>query len=1290
MFKNLNVSSGPLSTKPTESALVPQQVLDLIQSNPINNDTTLVQTGNRTLNYDPSNIGVPDLPTYGVEQVPVIAGQADFNGPVNYDVPYTTKVVPLSDEQSLMDYREQGERLAEPTNYPVFNTQESTAESLGNAIKDIGTAYKNFGVETLKRTSDPGKEAADLSYLANKLAEPMFRPEEAPAKQRNLWANEEFRNTFFSDMGVGNPDGTINQQVVDALPGIMLLTTAGALSDVRSRRYKDFVENETKDYDFDLLTQSINEDLSPEERDSRYKSAQEAIGRNPQEQPVMTSFVNSFKDRLGKLSVRPTSAGSMYRPNSVSQNSAAGAAYTAYTEGLFNIGKDKHGTYYPILTEKGESLLNRTQHAAAVYDIDLRAQGVNEPLIKSQSNSPVANRYSGKYDMMINNNKRLNPDIDLTEAFAITNSAVGYVVNPANLRLLDQMINNIAPIVMQGNKPTPQLEAGEFTMQGRLIQPNRGATPTDTTFSGYSGDTFTIPFAYSSSVYNKSIVDLSPAKVEEKVKELLADKVPVKDIIKTITDINQSKLNQVYKHLNDYLKGNLTRGVRFGTLKISGSTNRFFMTATDINQGNHGGTIRPAMSFGKKYSAVVSSNLTDFVNDSHKMADSVYNTSKSGADLGNEINKNLWNLGDSKLAKLDAAYQMAKVAHEFGLMSVQGNRPTPQDFIKGFKTENLINLAALGNKFLQWSNGTLPSNDTTAISPKIKNLAELFTKKEWEYLVNNAIMAHDIVSTSKRGGGTVVLDATLESDASQSNAAIMSLVIGNVKIANILGFYFGADKLYENVREEYKDLRNLVSSAVDEDIDATMTSDKEQDRKESLKKYLNSAREVHGSSFDKMYARGIVVAGLYGKAAEALFTEAETMIASIGLSSELDALENEYNGNRQELLEDIASCYATSMKRHLSDLQGFQKLTSGMASLKAAANGDTEIKVLGNTTIDLGISYATQASDEANTVRNILGLPEEVSTMSGIARDLGASESAGKSLREIRQQRERLAKTNKNIVDLDDQLLASTHSGGKVRKAMPVTITQSGDSFFQATSYLYANQRNESDQPLNMYGIHDAQKTAPGSTLLMHNAYNNISPYILAENSTNLLQSIYDSIDNKDYPAALADVRKAGFANIGSLGKYKAMGGYFDRLYNSKYYIPRNIERGRKTEKSAYDIFSDKYRDEILNIAIGLGWAPPTNRNIDRHENNKVSVDTFQKLFALIKYSEGFARKGEAHPFPSLDKMVSSYNANQKSMNEWGTSPQTRKTRMLDKFKADNQSMVKLMKSNKNYIVNSK
>jgi len=79
MFKNLNVSSGPLSTKPTESALVPQQVLDLIQSNPINNDTTLVQTGNRTLNYDPSNIGVPDLPTYGVEQVPVIAGQADFN-----------------------------------------------------------------------------------------------------------------------------------------------------------------------------------------------------------------------------------------------------------------------------------------------------------------------------------------------------------------------------------------------------------------------------------------------------------------------------------------------------------------------------------------------------------------------------------------------------------------------------------------------------------------------------------------------------------------------------------------------------------------------------------------------------------------------------------------------------------------------------------------------------------------------------------------------------------------------------------------------------------------------------------------------------------------------------------------------------------------------------------------------------------------------------------------------------------------------------------------------------------
>jgi hypothetical protein len=1284
MFKNLNVSSGPLSSKPSESALVPQQVLDLIQTSPINNDTALVQTGNRTLNFDPNKTGVPDLPTYGVEQVPAISGQT------SPDIPYTTNVVPLSDEQSLQDYREQGERLAEPTNYPIFNTQESTAESLGNAIRDIGTAYKNFNVETLKRTTDPGEEAADLSHLANKLAKPMFRPDEAPAKQRNLWANDEFRNTFFSDMGVGNPDGTINQQVVDALPGIMLLTTAGALSDVRSRKYKDFVEKETREYDFESLDQNTNENLSPEERDARYKAAQEAIGSSPQDQPVMTSFVNSFKDRLGKLSVRPTSAGSIYRPNSVSQNSAAGAAYTAYTEGLFNIGKDKHGTYYPILTEKGERLVDRTQHAAAVYDVDLRAQGVNEPLIKSQSNAPVANRFAGKYDMMVNNSKRLNPDIDLTEAFAITNSAVGYVVNPVNLRLLGQMANNIAPITMQGNKPIPTLETGEFTMQGRLIQPSTGLTPTGNTFNGYSGETFKIPFAYSSSVYNKSIVDLSPAKVEEKVKELLADNVPIPDIIKTITDINKSKLDQVNKHINDYLEGNLKRGVRFGTLKISGSTNRFFMTATDINQGNHGGTIRPVMSFGKKYSTIVSSNVTDFINDSHRMADSVYNTGKSGIDLGNEINKNLWDLGDSKLAKLDAAYQMAKAAHEFGLMSIQGNRPTPQDFIKAFRTDSLINLAALGSKFLQWSNGSLPSNDTTAISPKIKTLSELFTKKEWEYLVNNAIMAHDIVSTAQKGGGSVVLDATLESDASQSNASIMSLAIGNIKIANILGFYFGADKLYENVREEYKDLRNLVSSAVDEDIDATMTSDKEKDRKEALKKYLDSAREVHGSSFDKMYARGIVVAGLYGKAAEALFTEAETMISSIGLSNELDALENEYNGNRQELLEDIASCYATSMKRHLADLQGFQKLVAGMASLKAAANGKTEIKVFGNTTIDLGISYATQASDESNTVREILGLPEEVSTMSGIARDLGASESAGKSLREIRQQRERLAKTNKNITDLDDQLLAATHAGGKVRKAMPVTITQSGDSFFQATSYLYANRRNKSDQPLNMYGIHDAQKTAPGSTLLMHNAYNNISPYLLAENSTNLLQNIYDSIVKEDYPAALADVRKDGYANIGALGKYKAVGGYFNRLYNSKYYIPRNIERGRKTDKSAYDIFSDNYRDEVLNIAISLGWAPPTNRNIDKHENNKVSVDTFQKLFALIKYSEGFAKKEEAHPFPSLEKMVSSYNANQKAIKEWGTSPHTRKTRMLEKFKNDNQSMIRLMKSNKNYIVNSK
>jgi len=1278
---NARPKTGPLSGGAAEPALIPESVQRQIEVNPIPRSMNLVQPEGTQVQYQSDMYQVP---RYSVEEVPT---ESDFGAST------TASTVPIDYASEVpIDIEEQGMRLAEPTQLPNFNTPDEAYETINRAVQDLGPVYSSFKVDLEKRKSfkdDDGNEAIALSKHSNDFAERLYAGE-------GIFGNENLSNLYQNDLGITEENSA-------SLGGGLMLAAAGALSNVKARKYKDFIENKKTGsveptYE-DIIENPFNlsKGMPQEERKKIYSEANEAIRADPNSQPVMQSFVTDLQDRIGKNFARPDTPGGSATPRKISREIAAAEAYSLYDKGYIDVGKDKNGVYYPLMTPKGEDMLSDTRHAAAIYDVELRHMNVNEPLIRSQSTPPANFRFAGKQQMFAPNLKfKDNLGMDVIDAAIAIQAAVGFKVNPTNLSLLNQMASNAFSL---GPNQQPDLSTAVFSASGNLINAGNNISSGN---SAFVNQTFSVPFAYSDSPYAKSIADLSLGKVSEKVKELVATGMPQGKIAETVGDINTRKLQQVSKHLSDYLNANLAKGIRFNMMQRSGSTNRMFPLATDMNVTNHSGTIRPGVDFGLKLTSTIRGSLSNTVSRAKDIANKVYDTkNKSGVAVGEAIHRALWDLPKEDRVLLDAMYQIGKFAQDFGLISFRNFRPTPKDYIEAVTPDVLKRMAAFGTKFKSWSEGNLPKTAEQAdLPPSFNNdLAAFFEKKEWGPRVRNAIMAADLVAAAERGGGVVTLDAPIETDASQSNAMIIAMLIGDLKVANILGGYFGGDLNYSTVRKDYKDLRNLVSSTVNTDIDNTLRGVDEATKREAFKSLMDEAKLMYGSEFDKIYARGIVVAGLYGKHPEYMFTEVETMLSKLaGLSDKLDGIEAMYT-SRKQFLEDLCSIFSTSMRNHLKNLQGWQQVASSIASLKAAFNGSSRIKSFGNTYIDLGSSYATLIEDESNTVKNLLDLPDEVKNLSGRAYNISAPGSVGKSLADLREMRDRLKELNVNIEDYEEQLFMSAFAGDKARKALPVVLIQSGDAFQMASAIVYANQGNPDNEPLNVYSIHDATGTAPGSTLLMYNAYNNISPYIMAKNSKNILQDLEQSMLN-DFNEATAEVKKSGKANIGTLGKYKAMGGYFDRLYNSLFMVSRDELRGRVDLDPEYTKISRDYNRAVVDLAISFGWLAPTNRNEQKKPNNIITPQQFAMLSRLAIIHAGWNENNQ-NTFPSLDKLVEQHNQNVSNFNKANKKNpdikdkkyfkmDSRNRYKFNNFIANNETLVKEMASNQNQIVNAK
>ena len=1308
------VTSAPLGSI-GQSTPVPQEILDQITTDPIPESMRGVLQGQSP---EAATGSVPELPRYGLVppqisqdeyDAAIAAGEVDNNTALD-----STVMQRLSEEQRYEDRNEQAWRLAAPQEAPDFSTPDQAMNSVGNAIGEIGEAYKAYRVGPGKTNS---VEDHNLSEHANNFANSYFAPDSVGnTPWSRLMSNKSVADNVAQQAGLIDVNGNVNQQAVNSFGSVAALATTGVIDDIVKQRLVDQTEEGEKPFRYDASQFTVGKESkvkTPEEKQVYFDEMTGEVGARPQNQRLFNALLDNYANRYGKLFAQ---GNRQLTANKLNKEAAATFMLHDYLNGYIDFAKDKYGQYVPIATDKGEKLRKDSLHAATIWDIELRHANINEPLVLSQKNPLVANRHAGEFDK-ITRSKHLKDAAGLLNDFAKMMGGVGLTHDAIRYRMLTNMLDSIAP---KDNGGTRQLKTLTMTMSGHVVPDEASFAPTGTspvTLPGYNGDTFKIPFAYSDSPFSKSIADLSQEKVTEKVKELLAEGKKPKEIVEEIAKINVNKLTQIEKHISQYIPRNLGSN-GYGGRSLS-SVNRFFDTATDINAKNHSGTIRATIAFGAKF-GIPGGLIDKSLNDVRANANKVYgNITGSATQVGDEIQRRLWALPTADRTLLGAIYQIGKVANDFGLISVPSDG-TPHDFIKAVTPQVLRSMAGFGKSFEQWGATGIPLNNVSSISlpPKLSTLKDFFEKKEWGYRVANAIMASKIVDGMEKGG-TVTLDAPIETDATQSNAFIISLTIGDVKTANILRAVIDGTSFLHD-RETYRDLRNLVSSSLETDIDETLSGPDDEVKANALKTFFNAARDYHQKAFDKLYARGIVVAGLYGKTPLYMFTEVEDMLSKIGLSNELENVEKLYK-NRKEMLEDITSVYATSMKKHLGNLQGWQKLVSSIASVKAALNGSSRIQAIGNVDVDLSSRYTTTANDEANTIAGLAGMPDALSNLPGLAEDLGADASIGRSIKEVKDQQERLVELNQSISDINDQLYRAFHAGDKFRKQLPVSLIQCLDAVMMAASYLYANKDNKSDAPLNMYDIHDAMITSPESTLLLHNAYNNIAPYIIAQNGVGmkdkngimdggLLGRLYNSLDT-DVKAAHDKIKRDGFANIGQEGYFKAMGGYFDRMYNSQYYIPVDVKKKRRSE-SEYDRFRKTYTKQVLDLAIHAGWLPPTNMNSHKRDNIKISLKAFEHLQSLVRYAEGFASPKEEHMFPELDKLVSEYNAVQKQNRSlaktrgirpidakenkqeeqtfFGFNSESRNLRLLKQFEEDSKRLVSLLNSNKNYITNFK
>ena len=1139
------------------------------------------------------------------------------------------EVVPAAPDTSFNE--QENQRLALPSQPLDFSSEEAALRTLQNIqqenipTKQLDVMGNFMSDEAKKQSSFKDKSPADLvataSWLQSRsqeLANDMFgSPNSALMRNENHVSNYLGLNTY--------PTPAMNEAAMARLPGAALVV----LSDMAKQGYIQnigqvgeeglYKSKKKGEQDTEFADKPSNELLQEVTTSEEAKEAFKEVAQNPQKHRSAHAAISSIAPRLKEL-IHGAAPSSEKEAGKYAADSDILASYSfavdALNSGYLSVGRDKYGAVHIVPGPKLDwNTLRQLEEVSNAYNDMTRGNA-----FVAQKNAPVNGIPANAAARFITDQTERGTSAVEIVMSLIDNIAI--TTNPLRLKtqqkMFDDIRNNLVFFVLDSNTPEGY----------RYILPEEWHNNPNILNSS-------TVVAYSESQFGESLLNMTKARFQELLDvhgifetdfqgNTRYDEKGNPILNRIVSTVGKNKMDQIQTHIYKYLD-KLSSGLFYGMMKMSPVTHRMFQRATDINWINHSGTIRAGIAFGRVEQMFIKDPVA-LINTAKSLSNALDKVPSKGIEERGVKQIELYQSAskDKQLA-MGATYIMASIAHELDLPSMGPLRKhyTINDMINAFNEDTFNDMASKGASVLAWLNND--ADFPAWLNPK---------KKEWAPVFDAVIMAYNMRQAKNAGGKLVPLDAIIEKDSSQSNAILQALTIGDMQVARLLG----ANLYNSNIETEFKNLREKAASTIEQDIAETMTGpdEREAEEREALINFFGNVKDKI-SNFSKVYARGIVVAGLYGKHPSFMFEEAETMLAEIeqqGLGNEVNKLKSKFN-TEEDLLKAIAAVYTKSFYTHMESLSLYQQVMKSLAAINAAAYGSTIFKTYGDQVVDMASSFGIltkvdkdriQKQYEDFALKNSYipgtgGMPYQVTedisvSPYGTQKDIRASGQAIASHSKNKRIQEGLAPEE----DL------GYYSGKSFRDAFPVVTTQSGDSFLWAIASLATHKHMKATNAMNLLPIHDAVLGDPSSIIPFVISYNNIGMPKIAKEAERMWRGFYDQTMNsvKD---AMVKVEKAKGANIGREGDYAALSAYFDELWHYSNTVPEGAKRGRQADINRYSKKKQK-NDEILAQASKAGWIPPTKENTVDKYNQWVSPKQFKELMDLLKESTGFGDSG--------------------------------------------------------------
>ena len=703
---------------------------------------------------------------------------------------------------------------------------------------------------------------------------------------------------------------------------------------------------------------------------------------------------------------------------------------------------------------------------------------------------------------------------------------------------------------------------------------------------------------------------------------------------------------------------------RFLLLKQSPATLRYQHIANDLNVMNQKGTTRTSFEFRSNAKIQIDPNSGLWTNGSPqvvKRAKEIYaDTGAVGVARGQKIHQRLLNLKKTNPAEFQAmnyyynlGAQFAKhidpgAARLFADNHLNGRDLsvwTPQDYIR-FGATMQGKAATLGNDL---RNGN--------ISELAKSNKWLTEKGEWQYPASVLLDAADIHAASQDPGRPPVkLRNMMEADARQSNAGLISILIGDTTSASVLGLI---PAIQDGNVDIAAGLREKVWDTIDRDIESTFSGPDDVSIRAGWATLLSALGQDTGGRAAKTYARGLVVAGLYGKTSQKMYTEADDFFTAIqrvagdpnsqtkAAWKNLKAIYAKKQDGVVRMRNDLTDLYTTSMEKHMSKLNGYQHAMRALGKAMAAINAPSEIQNM------FGGIQEISGDNFSSVLKNA------IDGQAFGAMEVVTEQVAGLDIPVTTRQVDRAGAAEPLFISEGN--VKHYRAGSKERNAWPVDVIQGGDSTVMTLAMLALNSdpSGYKGSPAQAVSIHDAIISGPEGHLMATNAYNNIAVPAWAEQAPTLMTRILDT-----YNTHLKDVKKKfgedganiGTQFIGGVGaqsSFHGLTGYFDTLYDEVYGADSgsNVDKpdmsiignqqtdfledyqlARSEQKRETTIKGNMKKKALLEAAAQHGWLPPTANNLEARKFRKVSGPDFIALIDIMRAGNSIMDRAESLP----------------------------------------------------------